>query len=144
VHDLTRAIESEASAGIRRLQPLRLLLAGNDRRFIRVMSFLLAQRGYDVAQASPPDTIEAAERHRSDVVLLELGESRVTAWRRVAALQALSTVPSVLVVLDDGDEAWHGVPAILKWAGIDELVEAIEAAALARPTPFADGEAAQL
>ena len=144
MHGLTRAIETTERGDVRRLQPLRVLLAGSDRRFIRVTSFLLSQWGYHVAQSSPRDTIEAAERQRSDVVLLEMGDSRTTAWRRVAALQALPTVPTVVVVLDDGDEPWSIVPSIRKWTPIDEVIRAIEKAALSLPTPLANDEAAQL
>ncbi len=132
-------------AEVHRLQPLRVLLAGNDRRFIRVMSFLLARRGYDIAQASPRDTVAAVERHRADVVLLEMGDSRVNTSRKVAALQALSTVPTVLVLAEDGHDArWNGVAAVDKWMPIDDLVKAIETAALTRPAPLAEGEAPRL
>jgi hypothetical protein len=109
------------------------------------MSFLLSRRGYDIAQASPRDTVDAAQRHRSDVVLLEMGDSRATAGRKVAALQALSAVPSVLVVVEDGNDArWAGVSAIGKWTPIDDLVGAIEMASLTRPTPLSEGEAPRL
>lgn len=130
------------AAKVHRLQPLRVLLSGRDRRFVRVTSFLLARRGYDVADASHADTVKAAERHRADVVLLETSDSRVLAARKVAALQALATAPSVLVVVvDDGDhERWDGLPTIRKWTRIDELAEAIEAASLHRPAQLADGE----
>ena len=37
---------------LHRLRPLRVLLAGRDRRFLRVTSFLLSQRGYDVVETS--------------------------------------------------------------------------------------------
>jgi CheY-like chemotaxis protein len=132
-------------ADVRRLQPLRVLLAGTDRRFNRVTSFLLSRRGYDVAQATPPDTLAAAERHRSDVVLLDRGDSRVSTGRKVAALQALSIAPSIIVIVEnEDDEQWNGVSAIRKWSPVDELVDAIETAALTRPTPFAAGEASQL
>lgn len=129
------------AAKVHRLQPLRVLLSGRDRRFVRVTSFLLARRGYDVADASHADTVKAAERHRADVVLLETSDSRVTAARKLAALQALATAPSVLVVVDDGDhERWDGLPTIRKWTRIDELADAIEAASLHRPTQLADSE----
>jgi hypothetical protein len=135
---------------VRRLQPLRVLLAGGDRRFMRVMSFLLARRGYNVALSSQRDTVEAAERHRSDIVLLEMGDSRVSAGRKVAALQALSTMPTVFVVVDRGeDSGWNGVWAIRKWMPIEELVRVIEAAVLSRSAPlaeaeFADGDGSRL
>jgi CheY-like chemotaxis protein len=135
-------------AKVRRLQPLRVLLSGRDRRFLRVTSFLLAQRGYDVQQTSPKKTIETVERHRSDVVLLETNDSRVMAARKVAALQALPVAPSVLVVFDDDceeeNDRWQGLSAVTKWTPLEILIEEIEAAARARPTPLTESERAYL
>jgi hypothetical protein len=127
---------------VRRLQPLRVLLSGRDRRFLRVTSFLLAQRGYEVQETSPRKTLESVERHNPDVVLLETNDSRTMAARKVAALQALSVAPSVLVVYDDEEERWPGLLAVRKWTPIDILVEQIEAAALARPAPLTESERA--
>lgn len=133
---------------LRRLQPLRVLLSGRDRRFLRVTSFLLAQHGYDVQETSPRKTLETAKHHRSDVVLLETNDSRIMAARKVAALQAMPTAPSVLVVFDDEHEEekdrWQGLSAVTKWTPIETLVEQIEAAALARPKPLTDSERAYL
>jgi len=129
----------DTAANVRRLQPLRVLLAGRDRRFLRVTSFLLARRGYDVAQASSEETVSAAERHRADVVVLETNDSRVSAARKVAALQALSKTPSVLVVVEAGDhKRWEGLPTIRKWTPLDDLVNEIEAASLGRLAPVGE------
>ena len=134
------------TAKVHRLQPLRVLLSGRDRRFLRVTSFLLASRGYDVEDTSPRKTLEAVERHRADVVLLETDASRTIAARKIAALQALATAPSVLLVVDDDDDDeerhWEGLPAVKKWTPIDTLVARIEAAALNRPTPLSEIERA--
>jgi CheY-like chemotaxis protein len=121
---------------------LRILLSGRDRRFLRVTSFLLAQRGYDVQETSPRKTLESVERHRADVVLLETNDSRTMAARKVAALQALPVAPSVLVVYDNEPEPWPGLLAVRKWTPIDVLVEQIEAAAIARPAPLTESERA--
>ena len=134
-----------ADLNVRRLQPLRVLLSGRDRRFLRVTSFLLAQRGYDVHDTSPRKTLEAVERHRADVVLLETDASRTMAARKIAALQALAAAPSVLVVVegdDDEQQRWQGLPAVRKWTPIDTLVAQIEAAALNRPAPLSEIERA--
>jgi hypothetical protein len=120
-----------------------VLVSGRDRRFLRVTSFLLSQRGYDVAQTSPKKTLETIQRHRSDVVLLETSNLRVIVARQVAALQALPVAPSVLVVFDgDEDDSWHGLSTVQKWMPIEALVERIEAAALARPAPLTEIERA--
>jgi hypothetical protein len=138
---VTTGAESETS--VHRLHPLRVLVSGRDRRFVRVTSFLLSQRGYDVAQTSPKKTLETIQRHRSDVVLLETSNLRVIVARQVAALQALPVAPSVLVVVDgDEDVSWHGLSTVQKWMPIETLVERIEAAALARPAPLTEIERA--
>jgi CheY-like chemotaxis protein len=127
------------AANVRRLQPLRILLCGRDRRFVRVTCFLLRRKGYDVAAASPDDTVNAAQRHRADVVLLESGGSRAVAARRVAALATLKTAPGVLVVTDEsGDGRWRGLSTVEKWTPLDALVETIEAAARNRALPSAE------
>jgi CheY-like chemotaxis protein len=133
------------TAKVHRLQPLRVLLSGRDRRFLRVTSFLLAIRGYDVQDTSPRKTLEAVERHRADVVLLETGSSRTIAARKIAALQALATAPSVLLVVDGDDDqerGWQGLPAVKKWTPIDTLVSEIETAANNRPAPLTEIERA--
>jgi CheY-like chemotaxis protein len=125
-----------AAANVHRLQPLRVLLCGHDRRFVRVTCFLLRRKGYDVAAAPPDNTVDAAQRHRADVVLLESGGSRAVAARRVAALAALRTAPSVLVVTDENEDGrWKGIRTVEKWTPLDALVETIEAAALNRDAP---------
>jgi len=128
---------------LRRLHPLRVLLAGRDRRFLRVTSFLLSQRGYDVVETSSKKTLQEVERHKSDVILLETNDTRGVAARMVAALETLPTAPSVLVVFeDDEDDRWQGFRAIKKWTPIDELVQEIETAAVNRPAPLLDVERA--
>jgi CheY-like chemotaxis protein len=128
---------------LHRLHPLRVLLAGRDRRFLRVTSFLLSQRGYDVVETSSKKTLQEVDRHKSDVILLETNDTRGVAARMVAALETLPTAPSVLVVYeDDEDDRWQGFRAIKKWTPIDELVQEIETAAVNRPAPLLDVERA--
>jgi CheY-like chemotaxis protein len=128
---------------LHRLRPLRVLLAGRDRRYLRVTSFLLSQRGYDVVETSSKKTLQAVERHKSDVILLETNDTRGVAARMVAALETLPTAPSVLVVFeDDEDDRWQGFKAVKKWTPIDELVREIETAAVNRPAPLLDVERA--
>ena len=128
---------------LHRLRPLRVLLAGRDRRFLRVTSFLLSQRGYDVVETSSKKTLQEVERHKSDVILLETNDTRGVAARMVAALETLPTAPSVLVVFeDDEDDRWQGFKAVKKWTPIDQLVREIETAAVNRPAPLLDVERA--
>jgi len=130
---------------VQRLQPLRILLSGRDRRFIRVTSFLLSRQGYDVAHAEPGDVAHAAERRRSDVVLLETDGSRGPAARVLAALQALAVPPGVLVVRDHDDGApWDGVRSVKKWTPLEGLVSEIEAASLGRRMPMLETKGERL
>jgi CheY-like chemotaxis protein len=124
------------TSNVRRLQPLRVLLAGRDRRFMRVTSFLLSRRGYAVSRSSLADAVAAADRQRSDVVLIELDGSRVEAGRAIAALQASSASPAVVMLAANGAErAWTGLVMLDKWTPIETLAAEIDAAALRRLPP---------
>ena len=141
-HEAGRLGEHERGSNVHRLQPLRVLLSGLDRRFMRVTSFLLTRRGYDVAEAAPSHVVDAAERHRADIVLLDCGASRAAAALKIAALQALAARPSVLIVVD-GEAAqarWEGLPWVEKWLPIDTLADRIEAAVSTREPPLPDME----
>ena len=123
----------EARPKIRRLHPLRVLLAARDRRFIRVTSFLLERRGYDVIQENGKAIVEAVIRSRADVVLLEADMSRASTARTLTALEALPTPPGVVAIYSgEGAEHLPGVTSLSKWAPIEELQQRIDAAALER------------
>jgi CheY-like chemotaxis protein len=112
---------------VTRFQPLRVLLAGRDRRYIRVTSFLLEQRGFVVRTANHDDAADAAHRHRADVVLLEGDRLRTDAARRAAAIAALNPNTHVILMVDSTPPGPTGVTMLTKWADLDELVEEIEA-----------------
>jgi len=123
-------------SNVRRLQPLRVLVAGRDRRFMRVTSFLLTRRGYAVSRSGLVDAVTVADRQRSDVVLVELDGSRVEAGRAIAALQASPAAPAVITLAADGAEnVWSGLRALDKWTPIETLAAEIDAAALRRLPP---------
>lgn len=122
---------------LRRLQPLRVLVAGGDRRFLRVTSFLLGRKGYEVVHCGPLEAVAAAERHRADVVLLEAGNSKAGAAKRVAALSMLGAAPGILIVTDDEEgPPWVSCETVPKWTSLSALVERIEAASIDRPQPI--------
>jgi len=112
---------------VTRFQPLRVLLAGRDRRYLRVTSFLLEQRGFVVRSVNPDDAADAAHRHRADVVLLEGDRLRTDAARRAAAIAALNPNTHVILMVDSTPPGPTGVTMLTKWADLDELVEEIEA-----------------
>jgi CheY-like chemotaxis protein len=128
------------TGSVHRLQPLRVLLCGRDRRFLRVTSFLLSRRGYDVAQASAREAVKRADDQRSDVVLLEPSESRAETARTIAALQTSAASPALLILFEDGDGTqWNGLSTAYKWTPVEKLIEKVEAAALHRMPPGVAG-----
>jgi CheY-like chemotaxis protein len=127
--------ERQALTNVRRLQPLRVLLAGRDRRFLRVTAFLLSRRGYDVTEAPLNESVSAADRFHADVVLLDAGMSRAEAARLASQLAALACPPAVLVVTANGHRTSAGLRVVEKWEPIDDLVKEIEAASLERQLP---------
>jgi len=111
---------------VRRFQPLRVLLAGRDRRYIRVMSFVLERRGYVVRSTTVDDAADAAKRYHADVVLLEGDRLRTEAARRAAAIEALNTNTRVILVVDAKPADWPGLTTLRKWGELDDLVDEIE------------------
>jgi CheY-like chemotaxis protein len=111
---------------VKRLQPLRVLMAGRDRRYIRVTSFLLERKGYVVHSSTVAAAAEAARHHRSDVVLLEGDKLRTDAARNAAAIEALNPNARVILVVDIQPNAWPGLTTLRKWAELEELVDELD------------------
>jgi hypothetical protein len=126
---------TEPSTNVRRLQPLRVLVAGRDRKFVRVTSFLLSRRGYAVEQTGLADVAGAVERHRADVLILEPGESRGQTAQLISELQTAASSPALVLVVDGDGARWNGLSISDKWTPIEDLVQKIEAAALQRTPP---------
>jgi len=105
---------------------IRVLLGASDRRFIRVASFLLGRSGFSVSGATRfADVMDAVERGRADVVVLDASGPERWTVRAAAALDRTPAGVAVLVVADDVD----GSPgALAKWGSFDRLVEAIRRA----------------
>ena len=113
-------------AEVKRLQPLRVLLAGRDRRYIRVTSFLLERKGYVVRSSTIEAAAEAARRHRSDVVLLEGDKLRSDTARSAAAIEALNPHARVIVVVDNQPVQWTGLDTLPKWVELETVVDTLE------------------
>jgi DNA-binding NtrC family response regulator len=113
-------------APVKRLKPLRVLLAGRDRRYIRVTSFLLEGRGYVVRSSTIEAAAEAARRHRSDVVLLEGDKLRSDTARNAAAIEALNPEARVVVVVDKHPTDWAGLATLAKWVELETVVDTLE------------------
>jgi CheY-like chemotaxis protein len=121
------------AVNVRRLRPLRVLLAMRDRRFMRVTCFLLERRGYDVTQEGSAGIVQAASKFRADVVVFEGELSRGSSARTLAALAALDQPPGVVTITADGDtNGAAGAAVIRKWTSVEDLAREIDAAALRR------------
>jgi CheY-like chemotaxis protein len=124
---------TDPSAKVRRLRPLRILLALRDRKFMRVTCFLLERRGYDVVQDGSARVVEAAARVQPDVVVFEAETSRGSSARILAGLAALPRAPGVIAIVEQElHGSLLGVPAVAKWTPVDELAREIDAASLCR------------
>ena len=129
---------TDLPAQVRRLRPLRILLAMRDRKFMRVTCFLLERRGYDVVQDGSASVVEAAARAHPDVVVFEAEASRGSAARILAGLAALPRAPGVITIVEPKlHGSLLGVAAVAKWTPVDELAREIDAASLRRGQTFA-------
>jgi CheY-like chemotaxis protein len=135
---MARAADSSTAgtdlpAKVRRLRPLRILLASRDPKFMRVTCFLLERRGYDVVQDRSARVVEAAARMQPDVVVFEAGASRGSSARILAGLAALPVAPGVITIVEQElHSSLLGVAAVAKWTPVDELAREIDAASLCR------------
>jgi hypothetical protein len=125
------------SLNVQRLRPLRVLVAMRDRRYMRVTSFLLERRGYEVVQDGSSRIAEAAAHSRADVVVFESDASRGLSARALAALAALPAPPALIAIAEGVDERLPGVAAVPKWTPVDDLAREIDAASLRRRLPAA-------
>jgi hypothetical protein len=118
-----RSIENVAP-----LQPIRVLLAGGDPRWLRAVDFLLTIRGYETRRAARASSLaREASRFDAHVVVVEAGREFAQAARRTGELQA--RLPDVGVVLAAERELPRGSERtrfVDKWAPFDALDEAIE------------------
>ena len=116
-----------ASAPSRDPEPsVRVLLGASDRRFLRVASFLLGRNGFSVSTAHRlPELMDAIERDRAEVVVLDASGPERWPVRAAAALASDGAGVAVLVVADGVEGTASALP---KWGSFDRLVEEIRRA----------------
>lgn len=123
-------VELASTDNVRPLRPLRLLLVGGDRRFLRVASALLSGQGHSVCSSERPgDLLELVHRLRTDVAVIDASTSLAQAARSAASLRALP-VPVAAVLVADGDRIANaaGLPMVRKWGNFEELLSSVEEA----------------
>jgi CheY-like chemotaxis protein len=127
---------------VRPLQPARVLLSGRDKRFIKVASFLLARRGFEVNHApSDKELMQLADQNSVDVVVLDASMSFSAALRTAAALSAVHPHLRVILATDRVTSDVHSTyQRIDKWRGLGALPDEVARAQLglhAEPPPLA-------
>lgn len=111
-----------------RLRPIRVLLVGRDRRFLRTAAVLLGRRGCDVvAIERPSDLLDTVEEQRTNVVVLDGSDSISATARAVATLDALPVPVSSLIVYEgvNRDPLRH-LRLLPKWGAFEEIAAEVE------------------
>jgi DNA-binding NtrC family response regulator len=115
---------------VRRLRPIRVLLASRDPRFLCVSAFLLGRKGFSIETTRKLGQLpEVIDRRRANVVLLDGTGSLRAAARAADAIQALYPRVAVVLVADETDggstpESWP----LPKWESFTKIVSEIERA----------------
>jgi CheY-like chemotaxis protein len=123
-------VELVSADDITRLAPVRVLLVGNDTRFLRVASALLAAQGHSVQSSERPgDLLELVHRLGTDVAVIDASASLAHAARSAASLRGLP-VPVAAVLVADRERIANaaGLTLVPKWGDFDELLSSVEAA----------------
>lgn len=117
------------------LQPARVVVSGRDKRFVRVASFLLARRGFDVSHATNhDDLLDLTDKQTVDVVVLDATFSLSSSLRTAAALTALHPNLRILLATDRyTSRAGEQYTQIEKWRGLDALPDEVTRAQLGLP-----------
>jgi hypothetical protein len=117
-----------ALGNVRPLRPIRVLLAGRDTRYLRVMRFLLARRGYETRQIPKGSVLmDETASFGPDVVLLadasSFGETAAQAAGLLASFDRLNVVISTSRQGSMDTKRLRFVP---KWGSFDTLTDAVE------------------
>jgi DNA-binding NtrC family response regulator len=116
-------------AKVRPLRPPRVLVAVADSRFVRLASFLLSRRGFEVLTTKRPrDLLMLLERRSADAVILDGTASFTEAARLAGAVEALHPRITVIVVAEKPEavEPIGNLQLLSKWTSFDELASTIE------------------
>jgi CheY-like chemotaxis protein len=115
-------------ASVEAADGIRVVLAGSDRRLLRVTSFLLGRKGFLIDSVRTTDElVQVVERQRPDVVILDGSDSLAGTTRAIAAIEALSYPVAVLVVAEAPDvSSPRSLRLLHKWTSFDRLVDEVE------------------
>jgi ActR/RegA family two-component response regulator len=121
------AAAADGLGNVRALQPARVILAGRDKRFIKMAAFLLARRGYQVSQAATDNELMSlADNQSIDVVVLDASMSLSSSLRTAAALTAVHPHLRVILATDRSTSAVESTyTRIDKWRGLGALPDEV-------------------
>jgi CheY-like chemotaxis protein len=124
------SLPESRAASVSRLHPVRVLLVGNDRRFLRVAGALLASEGHLVKSSErPSELIELVHQLGTDVAVIDASRSLAEAVRGAASLRGLPLPVATVLVVDKVRLAHlSGVAVVRKWGSFDELSSKVEEA----------------
>jgi DNA-binding NtrC family response regulator len=126
---------------VRPIQPIQVLVASRDARYLKVVSFLLERRGFSVELTRKlTELLDAIDRSQPNVVVLDATNWMDPAARRIAALEVLYPNVRVIAVSDAGStDSLAGIAVIDKWGPISHLQDEVELAYLLAPGPLQPG-----
>jgi CheY-like chemotaxis protein len=107
----------------------RVLVASRDRRFAKLMRFVLDRHGFEVTTTTRDDVVDILEREGADAVILDAPGSLLSAGRAAAAAKALFPDVEIVVVSEGGGRDEGSAFAVYdKWDGMDDVVETVSRA----------------
>jgi hypothetical protein len=120
----------QALSNVRPLRPIRVLFAGRDPRYLRVMAFLLARRGYETRRSTKDAVLFAdVESFQPDIVILAEGTAFGDTVGQAVALLGRSDNVSVIVSTSREDApSGNRLRFVQRWGSFDSLVDAVERA----------------
>jgi hypothetical protein len=125
-----QAFQLHALANVRPLRPIRVLFAGRDPRYLRVMAFLLARRGYETRRSTKDAVLFAdVESFQPDIVILAEGAAFGDTVGQAVALLGRADGVSVIVSTSREDApSTNRLRFVQRWGSFDSLVDAVERA----------------
>jgi len=103
----------------------RVVVASRDRRFEKLIRFLLGRQGIDTQLSSRTDLLDLIERERPDVVVLDAAQPLLDVARAYADAYARHPEVTVLVVSEETREPGGTFEVYDKWEHMDEVVDAV-------------------
>jgi CheY-like chemotaxis protein len=108
--------------------PIRVLVVGRDRRFLRAVDVLLSRHGCEVAHVDrPSELLDRVRGQHPNVVLLDGSDSISATADAVATLEGLPTpVPTLIVYEGTAGESLRRLSLLPKWGPFEELLSEVE------------------